>query len=334
MMEHWKPDIDGSPQPLEPPPIQIRDLWRSFSGRWGKKTCALKGITLEVHEGEVVGLLGPNGAGKTTTLKILLGMLRPSQGVVRLFGASAWDPQARRRLGFLTEQPYFYDTLTAREFLDLCGVLCGLSRADRARRSEELLEQVGLSRSAGERLRRFSKGMLQRLGLAQALIHAPSLVILDEPMSGLDPLGRSLVRDVILSLKKEGVTVLFSSHILPDVETLCDRVAILSQGSLVAQGTVADFAAAADPGFEIVAQGVHPLLLDALTLRGNSARWAGEKVIIDTPHRMAMNLAVGEILGSGAEIIGVSPKRSPLEEHFLSAVQGLGEAAPAARRVA
>jgi ABC-2 type transport system ATP-binding protein len=166
--------------------------------------------------------------------------------------------------------------------------------------------------------------MLQRLGLAQALLHSPPLVILDEPMSGLDPLGRGLVRDVILSLKNDGTTVLFSSHVLPDVETLCDRVVIIAGGVVVAQGAVADLSAEADPDFEIVAQGVAPRTVARIEASGGAVRAAGERTIIRTEDRAAMNRVVGEILASGAELIGVSPRRSPLETTFLKALEGVG----------
>jgi ABC-2 type transport system ATP-binding protein len=293
-------------------------------------------VSLEVRAGEVVGLLGPNGAGKTTTLKILLGMLRPSRGSARLFGLPVTDPAARRAVGFLTEQPYFYDYLTASEFLDLCGVLCGLPAELRRRRGAELLERVGLAGAAGQRLRKYSKGMLQRLGLAQALLHEPRLVILDEPMSGLDPIGRGLVRDVILDLKRQGVTILFSSHILPDVEMLCDRVYVLAGGAVITRGSMADLAAEADPGFEIVAGGVSPALAARLRAAGSGVRPAGSRTLIEVADRPAMNRVVAELLGAGAELIGVSPERSPLEAHFLAAVAGSAgpAAAPGAPRAA
>lgn len=304
--------------------VDVSNLWRSYAGRWGRKVHALKGVDLQVRTGEIFGLLGPNGAGKTTTLKTILGLLHPSRGRVSLFGRPVTDAATRRKLGFLTEHPYFYDYLTGREFLDLCGVLCGLPAATRRLRAFELLEKLDLQSAADTRLRKYSKGMLQRLGLAQALIHSPSLVILDEPMSGLDPLGRGLVRDMILSLKQEGVTVLFSSHILPDVETLCDRVAILAGGSVVACAPMADLSAEADPGFEIVAQGLDPAYVAILEARGGIMRAAGPRTIIEAPDRAAMNFIVGELLGSGAELMGVSPRRSPLEAHFMRAVAGAG----------
>ncbi len=311
--------------------IEVMDLWRSYRNFWGRESHALRGIDFSVRAGDVTGLLGPNGAGKTTTLKTILGMLKPTRGTVRLFGAEITDRAARARLGFLTEQPYFYDYLTAPEFLDLCGVLCGVDRPTRIRRTRELLEQVGLASSGSLRLRKYSKGMLQRLGLAQALIHDPALVILDEPMSGLDPLGRSLVRDVILSLKKKGTTVLFSTHILPDVEALCDQVIVLAGGRVAAAGTVLEMGAEADPGFEVVVQHLAAAQKTALAERGLAVRDVAGCTIVHTPDRPTMNRIVAEILGSGAQLASVSPKRSPLEARFLAAVAESSAAGAASR---
>jgi len=306
------------------PPVVITDLRRSYRGKWGRKVEALKGVSLEAPAGQVTGLLGPNGAGKTTTIKILLGMLRPSSGTVKLFGRPTQDPLTRARLGFLTEQPYFYDYLTARELLDLCGVLCGIPSTERRRRGDQWLERMGLAASADLRLRKFSKGMLQRLGLAQALLHEPELAILDEPMSGLDPLGRSLVRDVILDLKRKGTTVLFSSHVLPDVETLCDRVTVLAGGSVVLEGAVADLVADADPEFEIVVAGASPALRMRLTSRGANVAVSASRLLIGAKDRASMNDLVAELIADGAEIAAVTPRRSPLEQRFLAAVRGAG----------
>jgi ABC-2 type transport system ATP-binding protein len=309
------------------PPVVIADLRRSYRGRWGRKVEALKGVSLEAPAGQVTGLLGPNGAGKTTTIKILLGMLRASSGRVSLFGRPASDPAARARLGYLTEQPYFYDYLTGRELLDLCGVLCGIPSVERRRRADAWLERMGLAQSADLRLRKYSKGMLQRLGLAQALLHEPELAILDEPMSGLDPLGRSLVRDVILDLKRRGTTVLFSSHVLPDVETLCDRVTVLAGGSVVLDGTVTELVADADPEFEIVVAGASPTLRMAFTARGVGMTASASRLLIAAPDRSSMNRLVAELIADGAEIAAVTPRRSPLEQRFLAAVRGAGGAA-------
>lgn len=214
---------------------------KSFSvGFIPQKKEILQGITFSVAEGEIFGYLGPNGAGKTTTLKCVLGLIFPDKGTIELFGRPHLDPRAKERLGFLPENPYFYDYLTAREFLEFYGQLFGIKRHERKARIAALLELVGMEKAAGLQLRKFSRGMLQRIGLAQALINEPSLVLLDEPLGGLDPLGRKEIRDVIIHLREEGKTVFLSSHILQDIEMICDRVAIIVGGRIMSQGRLAD----------------------------------------------------------------------------------------------
>lgn len=219
--------------------IQTRDLAKTFAlGFRRKKVKALRGVTFSVREREIFGFLGPNGAGKTTAIKIIVGLLRPSGGSCSLMGKPAGEIAARHHIGYLPESPYFYDHLLPDEFMDLCGRLRGLESKTRRRRGDELLELVGLSAARDRPLRKFSKGMLQRIGLAQSLIGDPELLILDEPMTGLDPVGRKEVRDLILDLRRKGKTIFFSSHILSDVETLCDRVAIVNEGLLVDKGSL------------------------------------------------------------------------------------------------
>ena len=229
--------------PAEPAPaLELRGLTKSY--RVGhirqKLRPVLKGVDLTVRRAEIFGYLGPNGCGKTTTLKILMGLLRPDAGGATILGLPLADRAWRDRVGYLPENPYLYDYLTAREYLEYVGRLFGMSAADRRARATKLLARVGLAGAADVALRRFSKGMLQRVGLAQALMNDPELVILDEPMSGLDPIGRHLVRRLILELKDEGKTVFFSTHILSDAETLCDRVALLRDGSVVAVGALSE----------------------------------------------------------------------------------------------
>ena len=210
------------------------------SGFFMTRIEALSGLDLAVEPGEIFGFVGPNGAGKTTTIKIFAGLQRATAGEARIFGVSCNDPRSRRRLGFLPERPYFYQHLSAREALRFYGELCELETAVNRRRSEELLERVDLVRFADVPLRKYSKGMLQRVGLCQALLHDPELVILDEPMSGLDPMGRALVAQLIREEQERGRTVFFSSHILHDVQTLCDRVAVLVGGELRAMGPISE----------------------------------------------------------------------------------------------
>ena len=221
--------------------IRTEGLQMEFRvGFMRKRVLALKGLTMEVKKGEVFGFLGPNGAGKTTTIKILMGLVYPTGGAAWLMGRPLGDVAVKRNIGFLPEQPYFYDYLTAAEFMDFYGRLFGIRKKERMARADELLDLVGLSGARDLQLRKFSKGMQQRIGIAQALINDPELVVLDEPMSGLDPIGRKQVRDIILGLKAKGKTIFFSTHILPDVEVICDRVGMLVKGELRAMGTVGE----------------------------------------------------------------------------------------------
>ncbi|MGW8285836.1 MAG: ABC transporter ATP-binding protein, partial [Candidatus Deferrimicrobiaceae bacterium] len=221
-------------------PIRVERLTKSYpTGFWRKRVRVLADLSFSVEKNEIVGFLGPNGAGKTTTIKILNRLAFPDSGKVTVFGEEAGRrPELRRRIGFMPEQPYFYEYLTGEEFLGLCGHLNGLSRAEIRKESHRMLSRVGLDGAGRTAIRKYSKGMMQRLGLAQALLHDPELVILDEPMSGLDPVGRMDVRNLILEQKASGKTVFFSSHIISDVEALCDRVIILLKGRKVAEGSV------------------------------------------------------------------------------------------------
>src|SRR6266699_1522488 len=234
--------------------IEILGLEKTYTvGFWRKKpTHALRPLHLKVEEGEIFGFLGPNGAGKTTTLKLLMGLVFPTAGTARILGMEIDDPVVKAQIGFLPEQPYFYDYLTARELLEYYAQLSGVPAKERSGRVEKMLGRVGLSDAARIQLRKFSKGMLQRVGLAQAILHDPKLVFLDEPMSGLDPMGRREVRELIQQLQHEGKTVFFSTHILSDAEALCDRVAVIHQGELRGVGAVADLTSQMHGKVEIV----------------------------------------------------------------------------------
>src|ERR1700687_1187963 len=222
------------------PPIEVRGLSKTYRlGFWmSRKVQALKSLDLTVNAGQVYGLLGPNGAGKSTTIKVLMNLVKASSGQARLFGLPPDFKEARRHVGFVPENPAPYEYLTGKEFLKLSGQLSGLSGQTLDKRVKEVLSVVGMERAAGLTLRRHSKGMIQRIALAQAIIHKPKLLILDEPTSGLDPVGRRQMRDLILSEREQGTTVLFCTHIIPDVETLCDRVAVLVGGNRVREGSV------------------------------------------------------------------------------------------------
>jgi ABC-2 type transport system ATP-binding protein len=295
--------------------IEIQGLQKSYSlGFWRKtQKWGLKDLTLQVNEGEVFGYLGPNGAGKTTTLKLLMGLIYPTAGSARIMGMSIWDPRVKIVIGFLPEQPYFYDYLTASELLDYYAQLSGVSAADRKRRVPAMLERVGLSEAADTQLRKFSKGMLQRVGIAQAIVHDPKILFLDEPMSGLDPVGRREVRDLIQSLHDEGKTIFFSTHILSDAETLCDRVAVLNKGELRGVGIVADLLAESSKKLEVVWEGGNAGALRSL---GSNFRETGKVscVVVEEPK---LNSALDALRSAHARLISVTPVRGTLEEYFL-----------------
>lgn len=300
--------------------IVIEGLTKSFKSGWPGRppVTALSGLSLSVRPGEIYGFLGPNGAGKTTTLKILMGLMKASGGKAEVLGKPAGDVHVRRQIGFLPEAPYFYDYLTAEEFLRFYGNLAGLGREDMGQRVTSLLELVGLSEARTRQLRKFSKGMLQRIGLAQALIHDPELVILDEPMSGLDPIGRKQLRDLILGLRDQGKTVFFSSHIIPDVEMICDRVGIVVQGKLLATGRVEELVNRGHTqSVEIVCEGIK--VTDIAVIRATATRVLQRDhqclVVLPGPDQLEMILEV--IRTHGGKLVSVSPQKGSLEELFL-----------------
>src|SRR6266550_8912076 len=246
------------------PIVEIENLTKDYeTGFWRKrKTRALDGLSLTVESGQIFGFLGPNGAGKTTTLKLLMRLIFPTAGTARILDRDIGDVAMHARIGYLPENPYFYDYLTAREFLNYCGELFGLARDTRERRTKELLTLVNLEDKGWDRqLRKFSKGMLQRVGLAQALVNDPEIVFLDEPMSGLDPVGRREVRDLIAALRDQKKTVFMCSHILSDIEVLCDNVAILKRGRLAHAGSLSELRAGEANTIEIIATGADAAVL-------------------------------------------------------------------------
>ncbi len=305
----------GGPEPI----LRVRGLRKSFTAHLSLgRTEVLHGIDFEVRRGEIYGLLGPNGAGKTTTLKLILDLLRPDAGSVTLFGLPVGDPASRRKVGFLPENPYFYDYLTAREFLDFYGRLLGIAAAGRRGAIEALLARVGLAGAPDKPLRKFSKGMIQRVGLAQALLGEPEFVILDEPMSGLDPIGRREFRDIILSLREAGRTVFFSSHILQDAEMICDRVAILKEGRLVREGSLDRLLDAGAAGWEVtLGSGAIP---EGAGWRAVQSR--GGETLLRVDGADALDALLRKIAADGARVIAVSPVRRSLEEIFLREIQG------------
>ena len=284
--------------------ISAEHLHKTFVlGFWRKKVAAVSDVTFSVDRGEIFGFLGPNGAGKTTTIKMLMGLIFPSGGKAEVLGRPIPDRQAKRRIGFLPENPYFYDYLTGQELLDLMGRLFGLERRERRRRGGELLERVGLAAAAKMPLRKYSKGMLQRIGIAQALVNNPELVVLDEPMSGLDPIGRKEIRDLILSLKQEGKTVFFSTHILSDAELLCDRVAIIVGGRMRDQGRLDEL--------------LSPRLLHTELVVARD----GDKRMIKLGPEVDVNAAIASALGEGRTVVSVTPRSESIEDLFVREVE-------------
>jgi len=296
--------------------IEILDLEKSYLvGFWRKHPKqALRPLRLTIEEGEVFGFLGPNGAGKTTTLKLLTGLVSPTAGTARILGMEMDDPRVKAQTGFLPEQPYFYDYLTAQELLTYYAQLSGIPARERSRRVAAMLERVGLTDSARVQLRKYSKGMLQRVGLAQAILHDPKLVFLDEPMSGLDPMGRREVREMIQQMRSEGKTVFFSTHILSDAEALCDRVAIINHGELRGIGTVAHLTSQVQGKVEIIF--CAPSVPAALTKLGIEARVSGDMVnavLAESQQDAALEILQREHI----RLISLTPVRSSLEEYYL-----------------
>ncbi|MCM3870759.1 MAG: ABC transporter ATP-binding protein [Pyrinomonadaceae bacterium] len=305
--------------------VEIENLTKDYEvGFWRKrKVRALDGLSLTVNEGEIFGFLGANGAGKTTTLKLLMRLIFPTGGSARIMGYDIADISMHRRIGYLPENPYFYDYLTGREFMEYCGELFGYDKAERSKRAADLLSRVSLDEKRWDiQLRKFSKGMLQRVGLAQALINDPQVVFLDEPMSGLDPVGRREVRDLIAGLRQEGKTVFMCSHILSDIEVLCDRVAILKRGKLAHVGNLDELRQRAGDSnhVEIVATGS-----DADTLRfhlpegGDHYRLTSNAsgVRIEVPDEKDVDEVIAALRRTGGKLVSVQPVRQSLEELFL-----------------
>ncbi|MCA9505220.1 MAG: ABC transporter ATP-binding protein [Myxococcales bacterium] len=302
--------------------VRVEGVVKDFRPGFGlRRKRVLHGVTFSVHDGEIFGFVGPNGAGKTTTLKILMGLIRPTAGRASILGCDVRESEFRHQIGFLPENPYFYPYLTAREILDFYARLSGMPSALRRRRIPELLERVNLVHAADARLKTYSKGMLQRVGVAQALVHDPRVVFLDEPMSGLDPIGRKEIRDVILDLRAAGKTVLMNTHILHDVEMICDRVAIIVGGRIRHQGPVDAFLPEADVTTDVV---LSQLPADAATRLeerfGLEMRGLGDRVELRIDDKHVGDL-LGLALGAGARVVSVTPHRRSLEDLFLSTVR-------------
>jgi len=298
---------------------KLRKVFRT--GFWMRPMEAVKDVDLEVKPGEIFGFIGPNGAGKTTTIKMLTGLVLPTSGEAWVHELPASDPRSRVRLGFLPEGTFFHDYLSAREFLDFHGALLGIPRDVRRERIPKLLERVGLVGAADRQIRRYSKGMRQRAGLAQALIGDPDIVILDEPMSGLDPLGRKDVRDVILSLRDEGKTVFFSSHILEDAEVICDQVAIILGGKVVKQGYLDELLGQELVGAELVAEAISESLYAELQRSARRAVVQGTRFLFEFTGEDDAEKALDRVRASGGRVRSFVPKRRSLEDLLLEGLQ-------------
>lgn len=298
--------------------IKTEKLSKTFKvGFRGKKVPALTGLDLEVGEGEIFGFLGPNGAGKTTTIKLLMGLIYPSSGKAWLMGEELGNTAVKNKIGFLPENPYFYDYLTGREFLNFYGQLFGLKKDERKERLEKLLALVGMEEAKDIQLRKYSKGMLQRIGIAQALINDPQLVILDEPMSGLDPIGRKEVRDIILDLKDRGKTVFFSTHILPDVEMICDRVGTLIKGTLRDIGPLEELLDTQIKNIDITVRGLSKTGLSKVEGLASKVIKREDTTFFSTENEEIADRVLKIIDEEKGKLVSFIPQMESLEEHFM-----------------
>jgi ABC-2 type transport system ATP-binding protein len=299
--------------------IDVRDLKKTFKVGFfvRKEVAAVKGVTFDVRRGEIFGFLGPNGAGKTTTIKMLTGLIAPSGGEAWLFGEKVPSPRARQKLGFLPENPYVYPYLTPREFVDLCGRLSGMRGKSLASRTMDVLGKVGIAYAADRQVRRLSKGMLQRTGLAAALVSDPEMLVLDEPMSGLDPVGRKEVRDLIFEERDQGRTIFFSTHILGDVEAMCDRVAILREGKVVVSGAIRQLLRGDVLRTEVLLARATDGLRAELTELGAVLHERADVLVAEIEGEAKVPEVLRAALAADAQVLEVRPRRETLEDLFL-----------------
>jgi ABC-2 type transport system ATP-binding protein len=302
--------------------IRTEGLSKTYrTGFWKTKpVLALNNLNLEVFENEIFGCLGPNGAGKSTTLKLLMSLIYPTAGRAEILGESVFNLEARRRIGYLPESPYFYEYLTAEEFLTYYGSLFGFSKSELKSRVEHFLKLTDVFHARKRQLRKFSKGMLQRVGIAQAIIGDPKVVFLDEPMSGLDPIGRREVRNLILQLKREGKTIFFSTHILNDVETLCDRIAILNRGTIIGSGTLNELFDQEVSHMEVVTSGIPADRLRELAGPDVSVSQNGSTSRLELRAEARVSAIVAGIEQASGKIISINPIRQTMEDYFLKLV--------------
>jgi len=310
--------------------IAVKDLTKTYRTPFRrKKVEALRGVSFEVERGHIFGFVGPNGAGKTTTIRTLMGLIRPTGGSATILGHPIPSRAARFKVGFLPESPYFYDYLTIGELLDLAGRLFGLDSAARKKRADELIERVGLGRARTQSLKKFSKGMLQRAGLAQALMNDPEVVVLDEPTSGLDPIGRKEVRDLILELRDNGKTVLFSSHILTDIEAIADQVAIVARGALQSTGTPAELVKRTVLGFDLKVRIAAEAPVDELTAGASRIRRVADELAVTLGADADIDAWLERAHAAGAKVLAVEPRHETLEDLFMRQIAGADTASAA-----
>ncbi|MBN2536656.1 ABC transporter ATP-binding protein [candidate division WOR-3 bacterium] len=300
--------------------VKLSKVYRSGIGM--RLVSALVDVTFDVGRGEIFGFLGPNGAGKTSLIKILIGLARPTAGNALVFGRQARDAQVKARVGFLPESPYFYEYLTATEFLRLSAGLAGVPGSEVAGRVNSLLKLVRMEASAGVQMRGFSRGMLQRIGIAQALVGDPELVILDEPMGGLDPVGRKEFRDIIVGLRDQGKTVFFSTHILADVEMICDRVGIIINGRMVNIGGLGDILSDDVQAYEVTVTGLTGKFRKVLERVGDSAIRSGDALLVTVPDDAGVDRVMAIVREAGARVQAIVPRKRTLEDHFMAHVGG------------
>lgn len=303
--------------------IEVRELGKTFKVGWRRReVTAVHSLSFEVLRGEIFAIVGPNGAGKTTTIKMLTGLIKPSRGSASIFGRPVEDVNSRRRIGYLPESPYFYEHLTAPELLYYYGALHGLGRAALGERVKELIELVGLGHAKGRPIRKFSKGMRQRAGLAQALINDPELVILDEPQSGLDPVGRKEVRDLIFDLKRQGKTVILSSHILPDVEAVCDRVAVLHKGQLQELGSMHELTSERTLHIEVLIRPMSEERLREKLDKLELLEQRGDLLMLRFEGDASVRTITEQLYALDAELLSISPQHENLEDVFMRDTYG------------
>jgi ABC-2 type transport system ATP-binding protein len=298
--------------------LEVEDLHKTFRiGFFRKRIEAVRGVSFSVKHGEVFGFIGPNGAGKTTSIKMILQLIYPDRGKVKIFGSNPGDAAARARLGYLPESPYIYTYLRPLEFLDLCGQLTGMPAHKRRTRARELLERLSLTDAIDRPVGRFSKGMMQRLGVCQALLHEPELLILDEPLSGLDPIGRKDIRDILLEQRAQGKTLVFTSHVMSDVEMLCDRIGLVQRGKLVAYGALDELLRPEARRIEVELGGVSSDLRSALQTQATAVRELHQRLVVVVEGDAKLPAILKLALDGGAQVLAVIPHRETLEDLYV-----------------